>query len=171
MFSRLFVALSLLALTNVAFAKNLQDFINEPEVVGKARLSVLFWDIYDAQLFASKGEFSSKQPFALELKYLRDFEGKEIASRSVDEIRGLGMTDEVKLAKWYQEMKDLFPDVSEGESITGIVDTNGLSHFYLNEEPLGVIQDKEFGQWFFRIWLGEKTSEPKMREQLLGLVQ
>lgn len=148
---------------------NLQDYIEKPQKVGEARLSVLFWDIYDASLFAPQGQFTGEHPFALELKYLRNFKGKDIASRSVDEMRKLGINDEVKLAKWYQEMQEIFPDVKEGEKITGIVDTQQVSHFYYNDEPLGKVYDEEFSKAFFNIWLSEQTSEPKMREKLLGL--
>ena len=35
--------------------------------------------------------------------------------------------------------------------------------------PKGRYQDPEFGRQFFAIWLGEKTSEPAMRRQLLKL--
>ncbi|MFT6270243.1 MAG: hypothetical protein ACJAVV_003072 [Alphaproteobacteria bacterium] len=150
---------------------NLQAFFESPQVVGQARLKVFFFNIYDAVLFAPQGNFEAEQPFALKLKYLRDFEGKEIASRSVGEMRNLGMQDEVKLAKWYQEMQDIFPNVKEGETITGIVDKKQVSHFYLNEKPLGKVHDIEFSKWFFNIWLSEETSEPKMRQQLLGLVK
>jgi hypothetical protein len=147
----------------------LQVHFDAPALVGKARLKVIFWDIYDASLIAPQGTFAKNKPFALELKYLRDFKGKEIASRSVDEMRNLGMSDEVKLAKWYQEMQDIFPNVKEGEMITGVVDAENVSHFYLNETPLGKVYDKEFSRWFFDIWLSEETSEPEMRRQLLGL--
>jgi hypothetical protein len=161
----------LLSVSNNVSAVNLQAFIDAPEVVGKARLKVFFFNIYDAVLIAPKGNFEEQQPFALELKYLRDFDGREIASRSVDEMRDLGMKDEVKLAKWYQEMQDIFPNVREGQVITGVVDKYRVSHFYLNDVPLGKVYDKEFSQWFFNIWLSEATSEPKMRRQLLGLIK
>ena len=147
----------------------LEKYIDEPEVVGKTRLKVLFWNVYDAVLIAPAGQFEQSKPFALELKYLRGFEGKEIASRSVDEMRDLGMQDEVKLAKWYQEMQGIFPNVTEGQMITGIVDSEQISHFYLDDKPLGKVHDKEFSDWFFNIWLSQDTSQPKMRQQLLGL--
>ena len=151
-----------------AQAKQLTQFFDQPEIVGKTRLKVFFWDIYDASLIAPNGQFSKDKPFALELRYLRDFKGKEIASRSVDEMRRLGVKDEVKLAAWYQEMHDLFPDVKQGESITGVVDENKVSHFYYNDKLLGKVYDKEFSRWFFDIWLSENTSEPEMRADLLG---
>lgn len=81
------------------------------------------------------------------------------------------MNDEVKLAKWYQEMQGIFPNVSTGQMITGIVDSEQVSHFYLDDKPLGKVHDKEFSTWFFDIWLSQDTSQPKMRQQLLGAVK
>jgi len=159
------------SLSQPVFATNIQEYIEQPEIVGKARLRIIFWDIYDASLFAPKGRFQQEKPFALALTYLRDFDGKDIASRSVDEMRKLGMKDEMKLASWYQEIQDIFPNVKEGETITGVVDDQQISHFFLNDQLLGHVHDKEFSKWFFNIWLSEDTSEPKMRKQLLGQVK
>lgn len=166
----LFIAIPwLIGMSAPSFAENLNQYIEAPKLVGKARLKFMFWNVYEASLIAPRGHFSQETPFALELKYMRGFEGKEIASRSIDEMRSLGMDDEVKLAKWYQEMQGIFPDVKEGEMITGVVDNNQISHFFFNDKPLGIVHDKEFSKWFFNIWLSEKTSQPEMREQLLGL--
>nr|WP_241664428.1 chalcone isomerase family protein [Ningiella ruwaisensis] len=156
-----------LLMSNTAYG--VKTYISNPKPVGEARLEVLFWDIYDAKLIAPDGEFDRSKPFALSLTYLRDFEGENIASRSVDEMRKQGMKNEVKLAKWFEKMRQVFPNVNEGETLTGVVDANRHSHFYFNDEKLGTIEDEEFTQWFFDIWLSEQTSEPKMREQLLGL--
>lgn len=165
-----FSAIFIISFSSPVFAKDLQRFIDQPEIVGQARLTMFFFDIYDASLIAPQGKFTNEKPFALELTYLRDFDGKDIASRSIDEMRKLGMKDEMKLAKWYQAMEDIFPNVKEHETITGIVDEQQVSHFYIDDRPLGVVHDKEFSQWFFSIWLSENTAEPKMRRQLLGLV-
>jgi len=167
------ITLSLLLKTSLTSfevdARNLQTYIENPKVVGEARLSVLFWDIYDATLIAPDGQYADKKPFALELTYLRDFDGDDIASRSIDEMRKQGMKDEMKLAKWYEKMQQIFPNVAEGQTITGIVDDKQYSHFYFNNSYAGTVEDDEFTQWFFNIWLSEATSEPKMRDNLLGL--
>ena len=168
----LFIAITLLfglQVTMQAQSKNLQDHIENPQKVGQARLSMWFFDIYDASLIAPHGKFTEQSPFALSLTYLRDFDGDAIASRSIDEMRKLGMADEMKLAKWYEQMQRIFPNVKDGQTITGLVDNNKISHFYLEEQEVGSIEDAEFSQWFFNIWLSENTSEPKMRMQLLGL--
>lgn len=153
----------------LSFSQITEKYIDRPKVVGEAQLRVMFWKIYDAKLAAPNGEWKKDTPFALSLTYLRDFDGEEIASRSVDEMRDIGYEDEVLLAKWFEQMRSVFPNVLEGENITGVMDNQQHTHFYYDGNLLGSIEDQSFGQAFFDIWLNEKTSEPKMRKQLLGL--
>ncbi|GBL05552.1 chalcone isomerase family protein [Glaciecola sp. KUL10] len=147
----------------------IDNYLQSPQVIGESRLKVLFWNVYDAKLYAPQGEFSSEGAYALSLTYLRDFEGESIASRSIDEMRDQGFSDEVKLAEWFELMKGMFPDVKEKQNITGVRSSDGTSHFYIDGEKLGSIEDKEFSAMFFGIWLNEETSQPKMRKQLLGM--
>lgn len=142
--------------------------VPDVDVVGKGRYSVMFWDIYDATLFAPKGSWDSSKPFALSLTYLRDLKGKQIAKASLERIRKQGLTDELKLASWYTQMVGIFPDVSEGERITGVVNDKRESVFYNNDEELGRIRDPKFSKYFFDIWLGSNTEAPDLRRQLLG---
>ncbi|MFT6329036.1 MAG: hypothetical protein ACJAYN_000965 [Bermanella sp.] len=155
--------------TPFTFEQISAQYMQNPKVVGEARLKIMFWKIYDAKLAAANGEWKKDTSFALSLTYLRDFDGEEIASRSVDEMRDIGYEDEVLLAKWFEQMRSVFPNVKEGENITGVMDENQHTHFYYEGRLIGSIDDKSFGQSFFDIWLNEKTSEPKMRKQLLGL--
>ena len=153
-----------------AAAESYADFINNPQTVGQATMKVMFLNIYDVELVASDGEWSQNQPFALKLTYFRKFDGESIASRSIDEIRDLGMDDEIKLALWFEKMHSIFPDVQKGSVITGVADSKGVSHFYYkDQQKLGSVDDPEFTKWFFSIWLHEDTSEPEMRKKLLGL--
>ena len=136
---------------------------------GKARMSVLLWDVYDATLFTQQGKaFSFENPFALQLDYLIELDGEEIAERSVEEIRKLGYADEVKLAAWFSQMRELFPNVGDGDSLTGVYQPGEPTVFYQGETMLGVIRDPEFGRWFFGIWLDKNTSDTRFRQQLLG---
>jgi hypothetical protein len=153
----------------LSFEEIAQQHIQSPKMVGEARLKILFWNIYDAKLSAADGEWHKDAPIALSLTYLRDFDGEDIASRSVDEMRKIGYEDEVLLAKWYEQMRSVFPNVKKGENITGVLDKNKYTHFYYQGKLLNSIDDVSFGQSFFDIWLHEKSSEPKMRKQLLGL--
>lgn len=152
-----------------AFASNvISDYVNNAKVVGEGRLTYLFWDVYDATLMAPNGDWQADQPFALKLDYLRELEGKKIAERSVDEMRALGVNNEIKLATWHSQMRKIFPDVKQGSSIVGIRDKQGNAIFYSGDTLIGRIDDAEFSDAFFNIWLSDSTSSPKLRRKLLN---
>ncbi len=150
--------------------QSLRDNVPNAQKVGEGRLTYLMWDIYDASLYAPQGEWKKSAPFAIHLSYLRDITGKKIADRSIVEIRNQGIDDEVTLASWHSQMRNIFPDVDKGVSLTGVYAANGDSVFYQNDKEIGRITDPEFSKAFFNIWLDEKTSSPDLRQKLLGLL-
>jgi hypothetical protein len=146
----------------------LAEVVPQAKLVGQARMTYLLWDVYDARLYAPEGQWRPEAPFALELNYLRDLDGEAIAKRSVEEIRKQGFRDETVLTRWYQQLKAILPDVKKGIRLTGVVDQNRHTRFYLDGTPLAQVDDPLFSTWFFNIWLSEATSEPELRTQLLG---
>jgi hypothetical protein len=145
------------------------DDIVGMRVVGEARLRVLFWDIYDARLLAPEGRYASAGPFALELTYLRRLDGEKIAARAIEEIRRQGPRDESVLARWEEALLRIIPDVRSDDTITGIASEDGSTHFLLDGELIGEVEDPAFTRAFFAIWLGEESSEPLLRDRLLGM--
>jgi len=153
-----------------AFALDyIEKNIPDAKTVGEGRMTYILWDVYDAKLFAPKGQFDDQKPFALSLTYLRNIEGKKIADSSVEEIRRLGFKDEVRLATWHTQMRDIFPDVAEGVRLTGLYNENGESVFFKNGIEVGRIKDQEFGSYFFNIWFDKDTRAPDLRANLLGI--
>lgn len=145
-----------------------QAKLENQNLIGQGSLHYFLWHIYDAKLYSNNGKFSFDRPFSLRLEYKHKLYGNKIADRSTEEIRSLGFGNEVKLAAWHAQMKDFFPDVDDGVSLTGFYQPNQLTTFYKNNTKVGSINDPEFGKWFFGIWLNEETSEPKLRKALLG---
>ncbi len=142
--------------------------VSNAALVGQGRLSIWFFDIYDASLYAPGGHWQSKPPYALSISYLRAVSGRHIADSSAEEIRKLGYRNEFRLAVWHGQMRKIFPDVKEKTVLTGIYTAEGKTVFYENENLIGTIEDPEFGRLFFDIWLSQKTSEPELRANLLG---
>lgn len=149
-------------------AMELSQWVPNAKLVGKARYEYLFWDVYDIRLEAPDAKWKADAPFALTLTYLREFDGKEIAARSIKEMKEQGLKDKALATRWEEKMRDIFPDVTEQDSLTGIRDNEGYTRFFLNQEPIGMVEDTNFTQRFFDIWLGRKTSEPALREKLLN---
>ena len=170
--SKIIFLLSLFLTGNaMADIQTVQRHIPSAALVGEAKMEYLFWDVYDAELYAPEGVWRKDGPFALSLQYLLELDGEAIARRSVSEIREQGFDDEVTLARWYELMRTTFPDVDENTRITGVMDHDKHTRFYRNGSLIGEINEPLFSKWFFNIWLGEKTSEPELRIRLLGANQ
>lgn len=142
--------------------------IPQASIVGQGVLSIAFWDIYEATLYATNGQWRDTQPAILSIEYFVTIDGADIADRSVKEIRKQGFTDEVQLAAWNSQMKNIFPNVVPGSILSATYFPYKETRFYSNGEPIGAIKGDMFGRLFFNIWLGENTSEPQLRQSLLG---
>ena len=140
-------------------------------LLGTARLRVFGLHIYDARLWAGAlppGADWAAVPFALELQYARGLKGEQIAERSLAEMRRQGEIDTITAERWLGNMKQLFPDVQAGDRITGVNLPGVGARFFVNGALRGEPREIEFARTFFGIWLSPRTSEPAMREQLLG---
>ena len=144
------------------------QYVPEAMQVGEARMKYLWLNIYDAALYSPQGDFRQDNSFALQLDYLRKFEGDKIAERSIAEIKKQGYTDNSKLNQWLMQMKAIFPDVNKGDTLLGIKDEDGNTNFYYNGKKLGVIEDTEFSRNFFNIWLSDNSSYPELTKKLIG---
>ena len=147
-----------------------------PGVVPTAPVRLRFWgfEVYDARLWTPVGFRHGQYPqfsFALELQYLRKLEGAAIASRSIDEMRRVGSLSDAQAQSWQAAMRELFPNVGAGDRITGVNLPGEGAEFWVNGQRVGVVKDVAFARLFFGIWLSDRTSEPKMRAQLLQGLQ
>ena len=108
-------------------------------------------------------------PFALELEYARELKGAEIAERSLVEMQRQGEIAPATAQRWLALMKQIFPDVKDGDRITGIHEPGQGARFFLNGHARGApVADEDFSRVFFGIWLSPRSSEPELRAALLG---
>lgn len=134
---------------------------------GEAVMRFLGFRIYEIRLWHAGTRFDDTQPYALELEYLRSFEGADIAARSVQEMRGQGLSDDALLATWEARMREIFPDVAPGDRLIGVAVPGREARFYAGQRFLGRIADPAFVSAFFAIWLDPRTSAPDLRAKLL----
>jgi hypothetical protein len=140
---------------------------------GTARLRWFGLSVYDARLWVGPVFDPTRYeaaPLALELIYARALQGPQIAERSIEEMRRAGPLPDEATQRWLGFMKDVFPNVAEGDRITGAWDpADARSAFYVNGNSARALRDPAFGPRFFGIWLAPHSSQPAMRQQLLGL--
>ena len=140
-------------------------------LLGQGRLTFLTFSVYRARLWVVDGfepaQFE-RHPLALELIYERNLSGKLIAERSLDEMKRAGAVDAALGARWLSSMTELFPDVREGDRLTGLQRPGQSVAFFANGRATGELRDAEFARRFFSIWLAPSSSAPRLREQLLG---
>ena len=142
--------------------------VRQLQMVGEARLEVLFWSIYDSRLYTADGSYREGQrPLRLEIEYLIDIKAEKLAQRTLKEWRHMGR-DHPRQAQWADAMQRLWPDIESGDKLALELDADNRATFYFNGERLGSIDDPDFGAQFVDIWLSPQSSRPELRLALLG---
>lgn len=149
----------------------LKEALPQGRLIGKGRLTVWSFQVYDARLWAPAGfgpNSYASQPLALELAYLRAFDAVDVADRSLQEMRRSVAISDAQATQWKTEMLRVIPDVKKGDRIMGVHRPGVGAAFWVNGKANGEIRDAQFARLFFGIWLSPKTSEPKLRDTLLA---
>jgi hypothetical protein len=169
-FKRVLIALLLVgvALNTQALPQAVQQQLSTTQLLGSGRLTFMFKDVYDISLYGATQVFNPAEPFALKIAYLVPLKGEAIVERTVAEMNKQPFADKQKINQWQQALRQFLPDVKKGVALTGFKDQNGHTQFYQNDTWIGQVADPQFTERFFAIWLAEYTSEPKLRQQLLG---
>jgi hypothetical protein len=138
---------------------------------GQGRFRWFGLTIYDAELLTAqplRDDQWPQQTFGLRLTYARTLRGAEIAKSSLQEMEKLGIVPAAQRDAWLQRMTALFPDVNQGDAITGVNLPNRGVRFWRTDRPLGTVDDPAFARAFFSIWLDPKTTAPELRKSLFG---
>lgn len=139
---------------------------------GSAIYEWMWIDVYKAHLFVTENikldQDHYKQPLLLELEYFMSLDGKEIAKQSVKEIDSQVSLDESEKSRYQKDFENIFPDVKKGDRISAFFKPDEGLKFYLNSSSLiGEIKNSKDSKRFIDIWLGQKTSDPAFRKELL----
>lgn len=137
--------------------------------LGEGRLRFLGFHVYDSALWVLGEAWSFERAFALDIRYAMSIKGRDLSRRSIEEMRNIGYSDDAKLGRWEAAMDRLFPDIKPGDRLVGLHLPGREARFYSQERLIGTVPDPEFARAFFGIWLDEKTSQPRLRAQMLKL--
>lgn len=141
------------------------------QLQGQARLRYFGLPVYDIRLWSAAPVRAANWPhqaLALELVYARALSGQSIAQRSIAEMQRQGPIPAPQAERWRAAMGSLFPDVDDGDRLTGWFRPGAGVHFFLNGSARGQLDDADFARRFAGIWLSAQTSEPDLRARLLA---
>lgn len=150
-----------------AFTPDLTLSIDTWPRVGKARLKVLFWEVYDSALYTPSGNWTGMPPYQLSLSYLRDIPVRQLVNETEKAWRQQGVSHE-QLVVWLQALGKIWPDIGTGDSLVFGVAPEGRNGFWFNGAFIGGIDHPDFGPLFAGIWLSENSPRPALRAQLIG---
>jgi hypothetical protein len=137
---------------------------------GGGAMSFLGVRVYEARLWAPAPVLgdAARHPLALELVYARKIKGDLIVSSSLREMQRVGSFTPEQGERWTRALTPLFPDIQPGDRLTGVQRPGQSARFFFNGTLRGEVADPDFTRLFFGIWLSPRTSDPQLRQQLLG---
>ena len=151
-----------------SFAAEFEEPLQDLRLVGEAQLRVFFWRIYDSSVYTTSGSYEGVEPgLALKIEYRRAIDGDEFISRTGEEWEKLGLLSD-ESSEWLAKLEEFLPSVIKGDVIILKVGDNLESVFHYNFERIGEIKTPQFTRDFLSIWLSEKSSYPKLQQQLIG---
>ena len=164
------VGLFLVLLVTHSYASNtaIDKTATKLKVVGQAEMRWLMFPLYRVSLKTADGRYQENQyPQMLDILYLRNIDKQDLLSATDNQWNRLG----VPLAKrklWITQLGKLWPTIRKGDRLAFQVNPKGHNYFIYNGQRIGGIADKQFGKSFLDIWLSPKTSQPGIRQRLIG---
>lgn len=138
------------------------------EKVGETRLSVWFWDVYDAALYTDSGNYNTYQQRALQLNYLRSISADDLVDTTAEEWEKLNIKLSSEHQQWLAQLRDIWPDVTKGDCLMLVENAAGESVFYNAEGELGSVASAQFTDDFLAIWLSPNSRFREERDALVG---
>ena len=137
------------------------------KTIGDASLRVAMFRIYDARLTSPSGQYQpNKEPLMLTLTYQRDIHRDKLIEKTQQQLAR--QLDSEALNAATIKLRNLWPNVSQGDRLAFLLNPDGHGSFFFNGEHLGELQQPHFNRAFMNIWLGEDSSYPKLARKLRG---
>ena len=137
--------------------------------VGEARLTKLFWTIYESRLYTTTGTYRGIEPdLVLEITYQRKISSEQLINSTRSEWQAMSLYTKVQSESWLEKLENIWPDVTKGDVLRLQVDHDMNSHFYFNGRPIGSMEKPEFTRHFLAIWLSPDSRYSELQQQLTG---
>src|ERR1700691_4622520 len=135
---------------------------------GKGRHSWFGIRMYDATLWIVGPQWSAAAPHALDIEPGRDVPADTLVKNAITEMRDLKVGDARQLGIWQAELRQIIPNVRQGDQIVIFCPDTKRTLAYLNGSSTGSIDDPSFCPAVMSVWLHPQTKHQAIRKSLLG---
>lgn len=140
---------------------------NDWRKVGEAELKVLWFRIYEAELFTPNGSFNTTAgPLMLRLNYKRNIAKEDLLKETKDQLKAFASDENIEA--WALRLKQIWPEIKQGDQLSFLIDGGGQGHFFYNQSWIGRIPEMAFSHAFINIWLSDNSSYPSLAKKLRG---
>ena len=162
------IALIILVSSISLISQAQQEGFQSPKLIGEGTLKVLMWEVYDLRLLTDGTPFSWNNKFMLEFDYSRELKKESVIDASLKEFKLQPNVTDKDIKAWEVYLEQVIQSVKKGTkaSVMWVPDSQIIFH-YEGSKPT-TIENEKFARAFLNIWLGEKTSRPKLRNKLLN---
>jgi hypothetical protein len=126
------------------------------------------WKVYDLRLLTEGTSFSWNNKFMLEFDYSRELKKESVIDASLKEFKLQPNVTDKDIKDWEVYLEQVIQPVQKGIKASVMWVPKGKIIFDYEGSPSSTIENEDFARAFLNIWLGENTSRPKLRSQLLG---
>jgi len=145
-----------------------QEGFQSPKLIGEGTLKVLMWEVYDLRLFTDGTPFSWNDKFILEFDYSRELKKESVIDASLKEFKLQPNVTDKDIKAWEVYLEKVIQSVQKGAKASIIWVPDGQIIFHYEGSKPTTIENEKFARAFLNIWLGERTSRPKLRNKLLN---
>ena len=144
-----------------------KDF-QSPTLIGEGTLNVLMWEVYNLRLYTDGTSFSWNNKFMLEFDYSRELKKESVIDASLKEFKLQPNVTDKDIKAWAVYLEQVIQSVQKGTKASVMWVPDGQIIFHYEGSKPTTIKNEKFARAFLNIWLGEKTSRPKLRNKLLN---
>ena len=145
-----------------------QEDFQSPKLIGEGTLKVLMWEVYDLRLLTDGTPFSWNDKFMLEFDYSRELKKESVIDASLKEFKLQPNVTDKDIKAWEVYLEQVIQSVQKGAKASIMWVPDGQIIFHYEGSKPTTIENEKFARAFLNIWLGEKTSRPKLRNKLLN---
>ncbi len=138
------------------------------EHAGSGSVGFLFWQFFDADLWATGGRFSWEKPSALSLTYRTEFSARELTESTIEEMARINGWPEERLTAFRADIAPCMSDVSDGDRFTAASPSPDRIVLYLNGSERCDLSMPGLRRAYLNIWLSQNSRFPDQSRKLTG---